>query len=127
MMSFAGAFAAFLTIGAIVYKATGFVMQTVLGGKVKSAWVPQVVTLILSMLASFLFQLNILPLIAQEFGGHLADLPLWAAYLLTGIAIAAIAEGAVTAFNGTVTAIASIGDKPAQTPVAPAQDVRRFW
>ncbi len=100
---------------------------TVRGGKVRSAWVQRVVTLILSMLASFLLQLNILPLIAQEFGGHLADLPLWAAYLLTGIAIAAIAEGAVTAFNGTVTAIASIGDKPAQTPVAPAQDVRRFW
>ena len=125
LLTFTGTLAAFVVMGSLIFKAAQFVVARIYPKGDAPAWVPQVATLVLALGASFMFELNVLPLVAPYFGGHLASVPLWAAEILTGIALAAIAEGAVTTFNVSMAAIAAIGDK--STSAAPAQDVRRFW
>jgi len=121
-MTLVGALTAFVVMGALIYKAGTFVVQTILGGKAPT-WVLQVLVLFFGLAASFLFQLNVLPLVAPYFGGHLAAVPLWLAFILTGIALAAIALGAVTGFQQVV---ALRGPIATPSQVARLRD-RLFW
>ena len=121
-MTLVGTLTAFVVMGALIYKAGTFVVQTLLGGKAPT-WVLQVLVLLFGLGAAFLFRLNILPLIAPYFGGQLALLPLWLAFVLTGIALAAIALGAVTGFQQVV-ALRGSGVAPSQ--VSGVRD-RLFW
>ena len=121
-MTMVGTLTAFVVMGALIYKAGTFVVQTILGGKAPT-WVLQVLVLVFGLGASFLFQLNILPMIAPYFGGNLANLPLWAAFILTGIALAAIALGAVTGFQQVV---ALRGTSAAPSQASQNRD-RLFW
>jgi len=120
-MQLTAALTSFLVMGSLVYKAAQILVARIFPKNDAPAWVPQVITLALAIGASFLFQLNVLPAIAPTFGGHLATVPLWAAMLLTGIALAAIAEGAVTTFQAVVSAKAG----PVLQSIA--KNLPRFW
>ena len=111
------ALTAWVVIGTFVYKLAGFLMNTVFGGRLnKFFWFKQALLLVIAVLVTFGFQLDILPVLAPVFGGHLAPMPLWVAYIITAIVIAAIAEGAVSVFQGVFPAA-----------ITTTESKSRFW
>lgn len=111
-----------LSVATTLWKISGFLVQRVqsaTGGKTLPPWVQQVFVLLLGVGAAFLFQMNALSLVAASFGGHIASVTPWAAMLLTGIGLAAVADGAAQAIN-TAAAVLSKG-------TVPVQQSKRLW
>ena len=113
-----------MTLGALTAAATfifkvgqflGNLLQKMNGGKPVPAWVPQFLVALVGVAGALLFRWNGLALVSKTLGGSVANIPAWLAEVLTGIGLAAIADGAVSTGKATLAAFAK---QPPQTPPA---------
>ncbi|MHB1802802.1 MAG: hypothetical protein ACYCU5_14315 [Actinomycetes bacterium] len=110
--------ASLFALSLVAQKVSGFLIQTVFGGKLP-AYGKQLVALVIGEAFAFLVGLNVLPAIAQTFGGKsVLSIPTLAGVALTGILVA-----------GGSNLIYDIFPKPAATTAAGASapSTKSLW